>query len=42
MPFIVTSAGVDVLIIAYTTLRETLGIDVMAQVKAFEMRSHGR
>ena len=34
MPFIVLLEGGDVVIIGQTTLREKLGIDIMAQLKA--------
>ena len=34
MPFIVLLEGGDVVVIGQTTLREKLGIDIMAQLKA--------
>ena len=44
MPFIVLSGGGDAVIIGQKTLREKLGIDVMAQLKAFVLKvlkAHG-
>ena len=42
MPFIVLPGGGDVFIIGQKTLREKLGIDVMAQLKASVLKAHGR
>ena len=42
MPFIVLHGGGDVVIIGKKTLREKLGIDVMAQLKALILKAHGR
>ena len=42
MPFIVLPVGHDVVIIGQKTLREKLGIDVMAQLKASVLKAHGR
>ena len=42
MPFIVLPGGVDVVIIGPKTLREKLGIDVTAQLKASALKAHGR
>ena len=42
MPFIVLPGGADVVIIGQETLREKLGIDVMAQLKASVLKAHGR
>ena len=42
MPFIVLPGGGDVVIIGQKTLREKLGIDVMAQLKASVLKAHGR
>ena len=41
-PFIVLPGGDDVVIIGKKTLREKLGIDVMAQLKPSELKAHGR
>ena len=40
-PFIVLPEGGDVVIIGQQTLREKLGIDVMAQLKASVLKAHG-
>ena len=42
MPFIVLPGGGDVVIIGQKTLREKLGIDVMAQLKASVLKAQGR
>ena len=42
MPFIVLPGGGDVVIIGQKTLREKRGIDVMAQLKASVLKTHGR
>ena len=42
MPFIVLPGGGDVVIIGQKTLREKLGIDIMAQLKASVLEAHGR
>ena len=42
MPFIVLPGGGDAVIIWQRTLRETLRIDVMAQLKASVLKAHGR
>ena len=42
MPFIVPPGGGDVVIIGQKTLREKLGIDVMAQLKASVLKACGR
>ena len=42
MPFIVLSGGGDAVIIGQKTLREKLGIDVMAQLKASVLKAQGR
>ena len=42
MPFIVLPGGGDVVIIGHKTLRETHGIDVMAQLKTSGLKAHGR
>ena len=42
MPFIVLPGGGDVVIIGQETLREKLGIDVMAQLKASVLKAQGR
>ena len=42
MPFIVLPGGGDVVIIGQKTLREKLGIDVMAQIKASVLKAQGR
>ena len=42
MPFIVLRGGSDVVMIGQNTLREKLGIDVMAQLKASVLKPHGR
>ena len=42
MPFIVPSGEGDVVIIGQKTLREKLGIDVMAQLKASVLKAQGR
>ena len=42
MSFIVLPGGGDVVIIGQKTLREKLGIDVMAQLKASELKAQGR
>ena len=41
MPFIVLPGGGDVVIIGQKTLREKLGIDVIAQLKASVLKAHG-
>ena len=41
VPFIVLSGGGDVVIIGQKTLIENLGIDVMARLKASELKAHG-
>ena len=41
MPFIVLPGKGDVVIIGQRTLREKLGIDVLAQLKAFVLKAHG-
>ena len=41
IPFIVRPGG-DVAIIGHKTLREKLGIDIMAQLKASVLKAHGR
>ena len=42
MPFIVLPGGGDVVSFGQKTLREKLGIDVMAQLKASVLKPHGR
>ena len=42
MLFIVLPGGGDVVIIGQKTLREKLGIDIMAQLKASVLKAHGR
>ena len=42
MPFIVLPEGGDVIIIGQKKLREKLGIDVMAQLKASVLKAQGR
>ena len=42
MPLIVLPGGGDVVIIGQKTLREKLGIDVMAQLKASVLKARGR
>ena len=42
MPFIVLAGGDDVDIVGQKTLKEKLGIDVMAQLKASMLKAHGR
>ena len=42
MPSIVLPGGGDVVIIGQKTLREELGIDAMAQLKASVLKAHGR
>ena len=42
MPLIVLPGRGDVVIIGQKTLREKLGIDVMAQLKALVRKAHGR
>ena len=42
LPFIVLPGGGDVVIIGQKTLREKLGIDVMAQLKASVLKAQGR
>ena len=42
MPFILLPGGGDVVIIGQKTLREKLGINVMAQLKASVLKAHGR
>ena len=42
MPFIVFPRGGDVVIILQKILRDKLGIDVMAQLKASVLKAHGR
>ena len=41
MPFIVLPGGDDVVINGQKALREKLGIDVMAQLKAYVLKAHG-
>ena len=41
LPFIVLPGGGDVVVIGQKTLREKLGIDVMAQLKASVLKAHG-
>ena len=41
IPFVVLPGGGDVVIIGQQTLREKLGIDVMAQLKASVRKAHG-
>ena len=42
MPFIVLPGGGDVVVIGQKTLREKLDIDVMAQLKIYVLKAHGR
>ena len=42
MPFIVLPGGGDVVIIGQETLREKLGIHIMAQLKTSVLKAHGR
>ena len=42
MPYIVLPGGGDVVIIGQKTLSEKLGIDVMTQLKASVLKTHGR
>ena len=42
MPLIVLPEGGDVVIIGQKTLREKLGIDVLAQLKVSVLKAHGR
>ena len=42
MPFIVLPGGGDVVIIGQKTMREKLGIDVMAQHKTYVLKAQGR
>ena len=42
MPFIVLPGGGDVSIIGQKTLRESRVIDVVAQLKAWVLKAHGR
>ena len=42
MPFIMLPGGGDVVIIGQKNLREKLGIDIMAQLKASVLKAHGR
>ena len=42
MPFIVVPGGGDVVFIGPKTLKENIGINVMAQVKASVLKDHGR
>ena len=42
MPFVVLPGGGDVVIIGQKTLREKLGIDVMAQFEAYVLKACGR